>query len=210
MSAPVDTTASTQPSSSILHRVRPILATVMAPDRVQTTRQSGSMTMASSTSRAWPNWRPPKEVLDWAVSISSKSWMASGSSGERGSKPCCSGSARAPAGRQAGLWSWLMCPRWGEERTALALRGQSISTVLRGKNQFLMNRGSFRGLQFPFVPGRIRTYASCGARACPPRRLGCGFFRGILRMKRPFSALALQSSDLSPLGMARLAAGRFA
>ena len=51
MSAPVETIACTMPASIILEMTLPILAMVMAPDRVSTTLQSGSFTMASVTSK---------------------------------------------------------------------------------------------------------------------------------------------------------------
>src|SRR6185369_5716279 len=63
MSAPVETTACTMPVSIILEMTLPILAMVMAPDRVRTTLQPGSSTMASETSRASPSVRPLKAVL---------------------------------------------------------------------------------------------------------------------------------------------------
>ena len=66
MSAPVETTAWTMPVSIILAMTLPILAMVMAPERVRTTVQSGSFTMATVTSRASPRDRPLKAVFDMA------------------------------------------------------------------------------------------------------------------------------------------------
>ncbi len=48
--------------SIILEMTFPILAMVMAPERVSTTLQSGSFTMASVTSKASPRLRPLKAV----------------------------------------------------------------------------------------------------------------------------------------------------
>src|SRR6266496_139919 len=63
MRAPVETTACTIPVSIILEMTFPILAMVMAPERVSTTLQSGSRTMARVTSRASPSARPLKAVF---------------------------------------------------------------------------------------------------------------------------------------------------
>ncbi len=72
MSAPVETTACTMPASIILEMTLPILAMVMAPERVRTTLQSGSFTMATVTSRASPSDRPPNAVFDMARSREEK------------------------------------------------------------------------------------------------------------------------------------------
>src|SRR5258705_513359 len=60
--APVETTACTSPASIMRAMIRPILAMVMAPDRVSTTLQAGSRAMAMVTSKASPRARPPKVV----------------------------------------------------------------------------------------------------------------------------------------------------
>ena len=72
MRAPVETTAWTMPVSIILEMTLPIFAMVMAPDRVSTTLQSGSFTMATVTSRASPRDRPLKAVFDMARSREEK------------------------------------------------------------------------------------------------------------------------------------------
>src|SRR4029453_651921 len=58
MRAPVETTAWTMPVSIIFEMIRPILAIVIAPDSVNTTLQSGSLTIATVTSSASPSDRP--------------------------------------------------------------------------------------------------------------------------------------------------------
>ena len=87
MRAPVETTAWTIPVSIILEMTLPILAMVMAPDRVSTTMQSGSFTIAVVTSRAWPRERPQKAVLDMAWRRSLKDETSSRSRLSRGARP---------------------------------------------------------------------------------------------------------------------------
>ena len=55
--------ACTMPVSIILEMTLPILAMVIAPDSVITTLQSGSFTIAVTTSRASPRLRPLKAVF---------------------------------------------------------------------------------------------------------------------------------------------------
>ena len=69
---------------SIRRSISPCLATVIAPARVITTKQSLSRAMASSTSAASPSCRPVNAVLDIARTRSSIecTWLrSSGSSG---------------------------------------------------------------------------------------------------------------------------------
>ena len=77
MRAPVETTAWTMPVSIIFEMTLPILAMVMAPERVRTTVQSGSFTMATVTSRASPSDRPLKAVFDMARSRPEKDFTRS-------------------------------------------------------------------------------------------------------------------------------------
>src|SRR5262245_8207723 len=87
MSAAVDTTACTMPVSIILEITRPILAMVMAPERVRTTLQSGSFTMASVTSKASPRLRPLKAVRPMARRSSANEVTLSRSRLSRGTSP---------------------------------------------------------------------------------------------------------------------------
>ena len=83
----MDTTACTMPVSIILAMTLPILAMVMAPERVRTTLQSGSLTMARVTSRASPRLRPENAVFDMARSRPEKDLTSSRSRLSRATRP---------------------------------------------------------------------------------------------------------------------------
>jgi hypothetical protein len=85
MSAPVETTAWIIPASIMRMRTMPILATVIAPEKVPTMSTSGSRAISVSTSQASPSERPLKAVLPIAVTMSSKEWILNGSSARSGS-----------------------------------------------------------------------------------------------------------------------------
>jgi len=87
MRAPVDTMACTIPESIIFEMTFPILAIVIAPDRVRTTRHSGSFTIAVVTSSASPRARPPKAVFDMASRRPLKDEAASRSRLSSGVRP---------------------------------------------------------------------------------------------------------------------------
>ena len=72
ISAPVETTACTIRSSIMVQMILPIFAMVMAPESVNTTRQSGSAIMVLSTSNASPSRRPPNAVFLMAIKRSEK------------------------------------------------------------------------------------------------------------------------------------------
>ncbi len=86
MSAPVLTTAWMRPASIMRTMTVAIFATVIAPEKVATTRQSGSFAMAVSTSAASPSARPLNAVFDMARTRSSHVRTARGSSEVRGSR----------------------------------------------------------------------------------------------------------------------------
>ena len=73
MRAPVVMTTFSHPRSIIWQISRPILATLMAPEKVPTMAHSGSRTMWVKTSAASPRLRPPNAVLPMAARSSSKS-----------------------------------------------------------------------------------------------------------------------------------------
>ena len=81
ISAPVATTAWTQPRSIISQSTRPCFAIVIAPEIVTTRKQLSSRTIASSTSAASPRRRPPKAVF--AIAATSASTESSRAEVER-------------------------------------------------------------------------------------------------------------------------------
>src|SRR5262245_21015778 len=85
--APVETTACTMPVSIILEMTLPIFAIVMAPESVSTTLQSGSFTIASSTSKASPSERPLNAVFDIPRSRPANDVTLSRSRLSRGTRP---------------------------------------------------------------------------------------------------------------------------
>src|SRR5206468_10553891 len=75
--------------SIILQITLPILAIVIAPERVSTTRQPGSLTMAVVTSRASPRLRPLKAVCDIPRSREANELTSSRSRLSSGTRPSC-------------------------------------------------------------------------------------------------------------------------
>ena len=79
-------TTFSQPRSIISQINSPILATLMAPEKVPTTAHSGSRTIWVRTSAASPRLRPPNAVLPMAARSSSKSWTLVDIQGLQGSQ----------------------------------------------------------------------------------------------------------------------------
>src|SRR3989475_6443243 len=125
MRAPVETIALTMPRSISSAITRPCFATVIAPAKVMTTKQSLSRAMASSTSAASPSWRPVKAVFDIARTKSSIEWTRFKSSGSSGMRRSSRGSCKW---RSTPVPSWLPCFKVAPPGTALR-----STTLLNGR-----------------------------------------------------------------------------